>query len=337
MDGEIPRWLAELVNLTTFSVKSNKMTGGIPAELAGCVELEVLDVSSNALNGALPDALSKLVNLRVLSLRSNNFHGSIPSWLSTFNLLQVLDLSQNRFSGTIPTQFSQLSGFIQPSLAPFNATYDLYNQDVTISVKGLELTYAKLFQATTILDLSSNNLTGTIPSGLGFLIAVRILNLSNNHLDGAIPERFGNLSVLESLDLSGNQLSRSIPTNFVALFSLEALRLAGNNLSGPIPQTSQITSLNVTSFKPGNDGLCGFPLPRSCSNNRSNSTFPYENSGADSFISLPAFGIGVLLAFTFVSAVVRSRRLQNLVQWHPKVRVCNNYHDRQYGAYRSPA
>ena len=57
------------------------------------------------------------------------------------------------------------------------------------------------------LDLSFNNLTGTIPPQLGNLSALDWLNLSNNQLSGSLPPQLGNLSNLTYLMLWRNQLS----------------------------------------------------------------------------------------------------------------------------------
>ena len=85
------------------------------------------------------------------------------------------------------------------------------------------------------LDLSYNDLTGSIPPELGNLTNLKWLDLSYNDLTGSIPPELGNLTNLEGLDLGENQLSGSIPPELGNLTNLQGLRLGGNPLTGSIP------------------------------------------------------------------------------------------------------
>ena len=85
------------------------------------------------------------------------------------------------------------------------------------------------------LNLSRNNLTGTIPAMVSRLEHLRRLRLSFNGLRGTIPPELGSLARLESLDLGGNHLTGSIPPELGRLAQLEDLSLKDNDLKGPIP------------------------------------------------------------------------------------------------------
>ena len=87
----------------------------------------------------------------------------------------------------------------------------------------------------TSLDLSSNQLSGSIPSELGMLIQLTRLFLFDNQLSGSIPSELSMLTELRDLYLSINQLSGSIPSELGNLIQLTRLSLAGNQLSGSIP------------------------------------------------------------------------------------------------------
>ena len=86
-----------------------------------------------------------------------------------------------------------------------------------------------------VLDLSSNRLTGEIPPELGQLSSIHALNLSYNQLIGSIPRTFSNMTQIESLDLSHNNLSGKIPSTLMFLNFLEIFNVAHNNLSGKLP------------------------------------------------------------------------------------------------------
>ena len=70
------------------------------------------------------------------------------------------------------------------------------------------------------LDLSSNQLSGSIPPELGNLTNLQYLYLSSNQLTGSIPPELGNLTALEVLRLNDNQLSGEVPASFVNLVNL---------------------------------------------------------------------------------------------------------------------
>ena len=94
----------------------------------------------------------------------------------------------------------------------------------------------------TELDLSENQLTGSIPSELGSLSNLTVLYLWGNSLSGGIPPELGNLTNLELLHLAENQLTGSIPYELGSLSNLTQLYLWGNSLSGGIP--SELGSLS---------------------------------------------------------------------------------------------
>lgn len=95
------------------------------------------------------------------------------------------------------------------------------------------------------------------------LIALQSLNLSQNQLLGTIPEEIGNMKQLESLDFSNNELSGEIPQTMSALSFLEVLNLTFNNFRGQIPIGTQLQSFPALSYI-GNPELCGAPLIKNC-------------------------------------------------------------------------
>lgn len=85
------------------------------------------------------------------------------------------------------------------------------------------------------LDLSDNNLVGTLPSQLGDLPQLQTLNLTRNTLSGALPTTLGALTRLQTLDLSENQLSGALPAQIGALTALQTLNLSNNAFTGTLP------------------------------------------------------------------------------------------------------
>ncbi|CAN4098627.1 unnamed protein product [Withania somnifera] len=112
----------------------------------------------------------------------------------------------------------------------------------------------------TSLDLSSNNLHGSLPSDIskymGFMV---FLDLSSNQFSGEIPANLANSSFLNSLELDNNQFSGQIPAQIGLLDRLKTFNVSNNRLTGPIPRFRKAT-FPAESYA-NNVGLCGEPLP----------------------------------------------------------------------------
>lgn len=94
------------------------------------------------------------------------------------------------------------------------------------------------------IDLSYNNLTGTLPTAIGDLTALELLDLYSNSITGSLPTQLGNLSAMEYLDLGDNLFEGSIPTSLGSLGNLVYLYLDYNLLEGSIPtQFSGLSSI----------------------------------------------------------------------------------------------
>jgi len=97
---------------------------------------------------------------------------------------------------------------------------------------------------TTYLNLSFNQLTGSIPPEIGNLTNLTYLSLSNNQLTGSIPPEIGNLTNLTELRLDINQLTGSIPPEIGNLTNLTRMDLGRNQLTGSIPsEIGNLTNL----------------------------------------------------------------------------------------------
>jgi leucine-rich repeat protein SHOC2 len=119
----------------------------------------------------------------------------------------------------------------------------------------------------TTIDFSNNSFKGEIPNSIGKLWSLKGLNFSHNNLTGHLPPSLGNLTNIEWLDLSSNKLTGEIPMQLADLTSLAVLNLSENSLVGPIPQGKQFNTFTNESFN-GNLGLCGFPLTKTCGDDK---------------------------------------------------------------------
>ena len=117
-------------------------------------------------------------------------------------------------------------------VAIYNATqgdnwtqsWDL-NADVT-AWQGLTIKDNKVVA----IDLSFNNLVGTLPEELGNLTNLESLNLFRNRITGAIPSTIWNLKQLKVLNIAFNKLDGKLPDTIGNIENLVTLELFMNKI-----------------------------------------------------------------------------------------------------------
>jgi hypothetical protein len=94
------------------------------------------------------------------------------------------------------------------------------------------------------IDLSRNKMGGTIPSELALFSSLRDLFLRANRMTGPVPSELGTMTLLRDLHLGENQLSGTIPTELRQATRIRALGLDKNQLNGTIPELASLSSLS---------------------------------------------------------------------------------------------
>ncbi|KAL7253616.1 hypothetical protein ACSBR1_008033 [Camellia fascicularis] len=275
LTGTIPYSIGHITSLKSLQLRDNKLSGELPLSLQHCRYLVIIDLGGNKFVGSIPTWMgNSFSSLIVLNLRSNKFQGDIPDELCHLSSLQILDLAYNNLSGPVPRCVNNFTAMAEKqNLSSGISYYEFYSsashsaslENVILVTKGREVEYSTILMLVTSMDLSENNLSGEIPEGLTRLVELRSLNLSGNHLMGCIPESIGDMRQLESLDVSLNQLNGEIPLSMSSLTFLSHLNLSNNHLIGRIPSSTQLQSLDQSSFV-GNE-LCGPPLAN-CNTNK---------------------------------------------------------------------
>lgn len=229
LEGPIPHGLGNLTALTNLELDGNNLAGPIPSELSKLPNLTWLDLSGNQLSGPLPAELGKLTALTVVALSDNDLTGAFPWWLSQLDDLLILHLSGNHFTGCMPANLlrimiEDLSNTSLPTcreaLTTFYFATGGSQWQRNDNWRDADTPLAQWFGVTTddagrvtAIDLSGNQLTGTLPPRLGALIHLQTLDLSDNELVGSIPPDLGNLTSLSTLYLAGNRLTGCIPSS----------------------------------------------------------------------------------------------------------------------------
>ncbi|RCV22052.1 hypothetical protein SETIT_4G189100v2 [Setaria italica] len=120
-------------------------------------------------------------------------------------------------------------------------TIDLSNNNIGGTIpEDLPVTLQSLF-------LSANQLTGSIPSSLSKIKNLTAMSVNGNHLNGDLPDAFDSLSRLVNLDISSNNMTGVLPSSMKSLASLTTLHMQDNQLSGTLNvlQDLPLKDLNI--------------------------------------------------------------------------------------------
>uniref|UniRef100_A0A1D1ZAH2 non-specific serine/threonine protein kinase n=1 Tax=Anthurium amnicola TaxID=1678845 RepID=A0A1D1ZAH2_9ARAE len=345
LSGDIPDELCSNgASLETLILNHNLITGSIPKSLTNCTGLIWVSLSGNMLKGAIPDGVGKLQKLAILQLGNNSLSGAIPPSLGTCRNLIWLDLTLNQLTGPIPASLASQTGLISPGAVSGKHFAFLRNEGGTSCAgSGVIFEFAgitperlasfplvhacpttRIYTGTAVytfsgdgsiiyLDLSYNNLTGTIPDNMGAMGYLQVFNLGHNQLTGPIPDTFGGLKSVGVLDLSHNHLSGTIPAALGSLSFLVDLDVSNNNLTGAIPLSGQLTTFLPSRYE-NNSGLCGVPLPpcqASGPGTRDATARPGSGDRRRGFFGgsmVVGIAISVLIVLALVTTLYRLRR-----------------------------
>jgi hypothetical protein len=135
-----------------------------------------------------------------------------------------LDMHTNNVSATIPWVYL---GLLSDQLM----TIDFFENHVEGTLPSSQV---GLMTSLESLDISSNQISGSLPAELVLLETLRYINLDSNFFTGRIGSHLSELTALETLALS-NLLTRTILSELGRMTNLRELYLADNFLSGSVP------------------------------------------------------------------------------------------------------
>ncbi|KAL1542387.1 receptor-like protein 19 [Salvia divinorum] len=256
-------------DLELLDLSNNKIEGPLPSSFFRFPNIFAIQLSNNMFNGTFQlqkmQGLTKLVELSLshnkLSVDTTNFASNFDGihnigvlHLASCNLYEFpylrnvtnLDLSNNRIRGDIPSWIWE-SEKIYLNLS-FNLLTGLekhhyFHASALLSYSALLLGNNKLTGAIptsicnassfSVIDLSFNNLSGSIPP---CLIQNRtVLNLSGNKINGIIPDQFPGECGIETFDVSNNNLTGKLPKSLGNCKNLAVLNVRNNGLKGSFP------------------------------------------------------------------------------------------------------
>ncbi|MFQ6640368.1 hypothetical protein Gotur_016332 [Gossypium turneri] len=256
LEGDIPFDIGRLYNLKTLVLGQNNLSGTIPSSIYNLSAMRALAIGSNKLHGSLESHLGfAFPELEILHFGDNQFSGRIPASVTNISGLKDFDIHSNAFSGLVPENMGKLQNLVVfyidynhlgigkggdldflPSLTNCSRLNDL---DIHHNRLGgvLPNSIANLSAQLEHLFMGANQISGSIPQGIGNLVKLRNLHIGENLFTGEVPTSIGKLRNIGRFDLSLNRLSGEIPSCIGNLSRLLYLYLNGNNFEGRIPLT----------------------------------------------------------------------------------------------------
>lgn len=344
LTGRIPNAIGRLDSLYQLTLSSNKLTGVLPDSLFQMKRLTNLYIygirfqgEEYGLTGTLSSQFVNLTRLTELELGANKFSGTIPGFWSSMPSLRSLNLYYNNFTGQIPATLGnasqlttlELSSNYSLDAAPLPSSFANLTNMQYLYLNGCNITSLPILSGLTnlkYLQVSSNQLTGPVPSWIGSMTGLTGLALSYNNfspdtipgfiynlplmanlqlinmnLTGSISPLIGNLTNLTSLNLSSNQLTGQIPAQLGSLSNMGYLDLAYNQLTGAVPNLNMPSlyylylNYNRLTGLPALTGLTGLGY-LDVNTNKLNFTHIEQNLGrASSYFNYsPQDSVGVL-------------------------------------------
>ncbi|KAG6475203.1 probable inactive receptor kinase At5g10020 [Zingiber officinale] len=330
--GPVPERITDIGGLLFLDLSYNNFTQGFPTGIRNLQQLRVLDLRSNGLWGDMAELLAALRNNEYVDLSSNYFTGNLlvdavnltalgntvkylnlsnnnlfggfftNELIQTFKNLEMLDVSNNQLTGELPAFDSVYS--LKVFRAAGNKLYGsmprallaspLQLQEIDLSGNGLTGNALDVNSTSLkLLNLSSNMLTGSLPSRIGLCISV---DFSNNNISGdlSVLPNWGN--TLEAIDLSSNSLSGNYP-EASQLQNLRSVRIQNNHLTGILPSALENYPL-LSELDLSMNGFSGTILPGffksiltslNLSGNQFFGNIPIQSSHSTESLVLPSY------------------------------------------------
>ncbi|KAJ0966693.1 hypothetical protein J5N97_023610 [Dioscorea zingiberensis] len=266
LGGPIPTSIGNLSSLRGLYLSYNGLKGTLPVSIGQLSELNDLDISYNSVGGVITEAhfanLSKLEDLGMrlnsvvfnmstdwnppfqlqsISLQNCQLGRQFPSWLRTQRYFVALDIANTGIVDSLPDWFWELS--------PIISVLDLSRNQITGTIPPILKFYSIL-----IINLSSNMFHGPLPS---LPSDVEYVDLSNNSFSGELHSIVGEpLYNLAQIHLSDNLINGTIPPSICKLQILQVIDLSNNFLSGDLP-TCWADLRNLLVINLANNSLTG--------------------------------------------------------------------------------
>lgn len=164
-------------------------------------------------------------------------------------VLNSFNISNNSFTGAIPISDFCINNSITTSLTLLDLSFNEFSGEIPTGLAGCSK--LQIFRA------GFNNLSGLIPDDIYGVVSLEVFSLPLNRLTGPIGDGIVRLANLKTLELYSNQLNGPIPVDIGKLSKLEELQVHINMLTGTLPtslmECTNLSTLNLRVNSLGGD------------------------------------------------------------------------------------
>ncbi|GKZ00842.1 hypothetical protein MPSEU_001035900 [Mayamaea pseudoterrestris] len=226
MTGTIPTILGRMTNLRSLRLDENLMHGSIPNQIGGATSLREFGLKYNEFSGSIPTTLGLLTNFEYVYWGVNKLVSTVPTEIGKLTNMIYLEIEQQtRLYGTIPTEIAkltkatdfslainQITGTLPTELAMWNQSMIAYYFHENL-LTGTIPTELGALTVVGEFNIGGNGLSGEIPTEMGTLRDCYFMDLSSNLLSGTIPSQFSNLGGNAPIEIfvQFNDLTGSVP------------------------------------------------------------------------------------------------------------------------------
>nr|KJB28167.1 hypothetical protein B456_005G031700 [Gossypium raimondii] len=223
--------LNKLSNLKSLSIRVNQLKGSIDMkDLEAFIKLRELDMSYNELRDfVIHQGWCDLRNLEVLEVSENALEGMLPHCFSNLTSLRVLDISRNHFQ--IPLSFAPFANLSNLKALSSNENKMVLEPSFYTSIPKFQLEVISLSKC-----ITSQQLSRKVPTFLYYQYDLRYVDLSHNNLSGTLPTwLLENNTKLEELILKGNSFTGPLSRSSALISNVSSIDISENKLQGQIP------------------------------------------------------------------------------------------------------
>ncbi|KAL4291277.1 hypothetical protein GQ457_14G025410 [Hibiscus cannabinus] len=309
LSGSLPP-MDNFSSLLVLDAAMNYLSGNLPAEIGlFCPNLEAVFIGINQLSGEIPRSLPNISNMQVFDIAGNGLTGPVPDNLGNLTNLQLLNVAGNYLGSGKEGDLDFISSLINCSqFQSLSISVNRFSGEIPDSVADLSTWLLELY-------MGDNQISGSIPQGIGNLINLYVLDMGYNFLVGEAPISIGNLQDLQGLYLGVRSLSEDLPYAVVLIFvssskfsvlilsllylsslpfknsasSILTVTLGYNHLTGTVPSSignlSRLTKLDLSNNKfegaiPSSLRNCKSLQSLDLSQNKLNGRVPHQLFGA---------------------------------------------------------
>ena len=253
INGTIPTSLSDLTTLTLIDLSANELTGSIPSGIGNLQDLLILDLFENLLTGTIPPSTYTLAHLTKLDLSKNKLTGFLSQNVTNLDSLNTLSIQHNQLTGRMPSfrgmhnlesiflDYNQLTGPFPDTVAELVVRLDfsISHNRISGNIPGISKSnfseFINIVYKIQQVDISYNQMTGTVPSTIALVPTFRYLDMSGNQFTGIMPgqAKFGDFKSLEYFGAASNQFTGAVPVGFSD--ALTSLEVSNNHLTKGVP------------------------------------------------------------------------------------------------------